>query len=187
MNIIPLNLGYFFESLEAFYCAECNLFYLDSMDLKQFPGLKILWLPKNRITHLPGDLLKDNPELEFLGLENNPIKKIGAKFFSHSPKLMRFNFQPTECFKATDNDKVEEKIRKVSIECMHKYVPNILSPVLERRQNIPLPTSVILECEAKYIMVEDVERERLDIDGNNQVIGRMVLNQMNSSTEPTDS
>jgi hypothetical protein len=87
---------------------------------------------------------------------------------------MRFNFESTDCFKTKEKNTIEDKIRKVSIECMHKYIPTILNPVLERRQKIPLPQSVVLECEKKYVMVEDVERERLEIDGNNQNIDRIL-------------
>jgi hypothetical protein len=156
LNVIPMNIGFFFPSIEAFDCSNCSMYYIDSIDLAQFRNLKVLWLENNLINYLPGDLFEHNPNLEFFGFENNPIKKIGAGFFSYTPKLLRFNFEHTECFPSFQKFDLDEKIRLVSLECMHKTVPLILKQAVHNessanRRQAAKP-SFFDSCEEKYFM-----------------------------------
>lgn len=73
---VPSGLEYFFPNLVIFRIPYCNLEKITSNDLR-YPKLKYLQLSYNKLTRLDSDLFRNNPLLEFIGLDSNKLTNIG--------------------------------------------------------------------------------------------------------------
>lgn len=76
IETVPSGLEYFYPNLMIFRIPYCNLERITSNDLR-YPKLKYLQLSYNKLTSLDSDLFRNNPLLEFIGLDSNKLTNIG--------------------------------------------------------------------------------------------------------------
>lgn len=94
---LPKGLNSFFPRILGLDVKHSFLKTISSEDL-QFPDLILLYLGYNQLTSLSADLFSNLPNLEFFGVDNNPIKSVGENLLSSAPKLRIIYFWNTTCF-----------------------------------------------------------------------------------------
>jgi Leucine-rich repeat (LRR) protein len=94
---IPQQLGSFFPNLRGLSIQKSKLKQIQKEDLAQFPNLRALYLHDNNIEVLPGDLFERNLELEWIGMENNPISHVDHNLLTPLKKLVEANFNNCNC------------------------------------------------------------------------------------------
>lgn len=89
-------------------------------DLSPFKKLTILSLWDNDFTVIPRDLLKFNPEIQYIGLGKNKIKFIEGNVFGNLKKLHTLHLDGNECISrqvADDRRQVLDLIEEVKEKC----------------------------------------------------------------------
>jgi hypothetical protein len=86
---MPINLCLHFPRLEAIEVVGGRMTKLEKKDLRAFPHLKVLWLPRNNVKTLSNDVFEANPKLEKISFYYNMLKVIGSEVFK-SLKFLKF-------------------------------------------------------------------------------------------------
>lgn len=96
-KFLPTNLAYHFPKLSAIEVIGGRMMRLEKRDLKPFPYLKVLWLPRNDIETLSSDVFKGNLLLEKISFYENRLKFIESGIFKPLKHLQFVNFEFNEC------------------------------------------------------------------------------------------
>lgn len=93
---IPSNFGSYFPSLTAIYFVV-ELETITASDLQPFPNLVFLNLQGNRLRRVDGDLFKYNPKLYTIYLSANSIEYVGEGIFDGLNELFAIYFAYNPC------------------------------------------------------------------------------------------
>lgn len=93
LKFLPSGIKPAFPKLKAIRIFNCDLSHLDQEDMKHF-GIDIQWIRfwKTELTVLEGNLFKNNPNLIYVSLEDNPLKYISQKLFEGFTKMSNLKF-----------------------------------------------------------------------------------------------
>ena len=93
---------------------NCGLKNVSSEEMKMFPKLKHLYIRSNPIEVLPEGLFQHNLFLEFINLNDNKIKHVGANIFEPLTLLAILSFERNICFDGFALQ--EESLRRMKTE-----------------------------------------------------------------------
>ena len=93
----PINLCVHFHKLEAIEVVGGKMARLEKRDLKPFPHLKLLWLPRNNIKSLSSDVFEGNSKLEKISFYQNRLQFIGSEILAPLSSLQFISFELNEC------------------------------------------------------------------------------------------
>lgn len=96
-KFFPTNLAYHFPKLTAIEVIGGKMSRLERRDLKPFPHLKVLWLPRNNIETLSSDVFEGNLKLEKISFYENKLKFIGSGILQPLQHLKYINLELNEC------------------------------------------------------------------------------------------
>lgn len=96
-KFFPTNLAYHFPKLSAIEVIGGKMVRLEKKDLKQFPHLKVLWLPRNEIETLSKDVFEGSLKLEKISFYENRLKFIESGIFKPLKHLKFISFELNEC------------------------------------------------------------------------------------------
>lgn len=116
-HTLPRNIEKSFPNLKGLRLAQAQLRSISSDDLKPFPALRVLCLWANHLTTLDGNLLINNPNLEFVNFGSNAIQHVGPKFFSPLTKLVAAYFEENTCINNTNQFAIEELKFELAVKC----------------------------------------------------------------------
>lgn len=75
---VPSSLSWSLRNIQVLYLNNCNIQFISNQQLKVFENLKELWMMKNKIEHLHGELFKYSTGIEKISFESNQIFIIGS-------------------------------------------------------------------------------------------------------------
>lgn len=110
---LPIQLQRHFPRLEAIDITGGRLLRLEQRDIKAFPRLKILWLPRNEVSVLANDVFDKTLELEKISFYDNRLKFIGLETFKRLDRLWYVNFEHNNCINEevfNDSEMAEVKL-----------------------------------------------------------------------------
>lgn len=116
-HTLPRNIEKSFPNLKGLRLAQAKLRTISSDDLKPFPALRVLCLWANELTTLDGNLLINNPNLEFVNFGSNAIQHVGPKFFSPLTKLIAAYFEENTCINNTNQFAIEDLKFELAVKC----------------------------------------------------------------------
>lgn len=118
-NRLPRNINSFFPNLIAVDWVFGTLSGINSEDLRQFPGLRMLSLFGNQLTLLDSNVFAHNPSLEWIELSNNLITNVGDGLFNNLSNLTFVMFERNPCinFLATTPESILELNGSLPFEC----------------------------------------------------------------------
>lgn len=116
-HTLPRNIEKSFPNLKGLRLAQAKLRTISSDDLKPFPALRVLCLWANELTTLDGNLLINNPNLEFVNFGSNSIQHVGPKFFSPLTKLIAAYFEENTCINNTNQFAIEDLKFELAVKC----------------------------------------------------------------------
>ena len=124
----PQGIENFFPNLIALRCANSGLIEISAEDLKPFSGLRVLWLPYNKLISIDSDLFKYTPRLQVINVAVNKIESVGTEAFAVLDDLSYFSFFYNPCFngEAVNRAGVLELIANIESNCSHLSVKKIL-------------------------------------------------------------
>ena len=117
VHTLPKNIDKSFPNLKGLRVAQSKLRSISSEDLKPFPALRVLCLWANHLTTLDGNLLVNNPNLEFVNFGSNAIQHVGPKFFSPLTKLIAAYFEENTCINNTKPFDTDELKFELAVKC----------------------------------------------------------------------
>lgn len=117
LHTIPKNIEKSFPNLKALRISKAQLRTVKSDDFKPFPALRVLCLWANELTTLDGNLLINNPNLEFINFGSNGIQHVGPKFFEPMPKLIAAYFEENACINNTRQFAIDDLKFEVAVKC----------------------------------------------------------------------
>lgn len=94
---LPINLCKHFPKLEAIEVVGGRMVRLEKKDIKIFPLLKVLWLPRNNIETLANDVFEGNLKLQKISFYENRLKFIGSEVFKPLKFLKYINMELNDC------------------------------------------------------------------------------------------
>lgn len=94
---LPINLCKHFRRLEAIEVVGGKMARLEQRDIKPFPHLKVLWLPRNNIESLSSDVFEENTKLEKISFYQNRLQFIGSEVLTPLKSLQFISFEFNEC------------------------------------------------------------------------------------------
>lgn len=106
MKKLPKGLSEIIPNIKVLSIHKCGLEEISQEDLKGFKNLKVLLVKNNELTHLPGDLFAENPNVEKISFNGNKLMRIEADILKPLWNLRSANFQ--------DNLKINYKYVHVS-------------------------------------------------------------------------
>lgn len=91
-------------------------------DVAQFLHLKELYLDKNDLRYIPGNLLQGNPDLVHICLDDNKIAKIGHNLLLSLQKLTRVGLKSNICInkKVKTRNELPQIIAEIEEKCFEK-------------------------------------------------------------------
>lgn len=116
-HTLPKNIEKTFANLKGLRVAQAKLRSISSEDLKPFPALRVLCLWSNELTTLDGNLLVNNPGLEFINFGSNSIQHVGPKFLSPLTKLIAAYFEENTCINNTNQFALDELKFELAVKC----------------------------------------------------------------------
>lgn len=97
-DFFPRNIKKFFKNVQKILFIDADLSALTKFDLQPFGDqLTAIWLHRNNIEIIEGDLFEFTPNIEWIQLSNNKIKVVGLGAFSNLKKLTRLQFTGNFC------------------------------------------------------------------------------------------
>ncbi|KAG5667328.1 hypothetical protein PVAND_015312 [Polypedilum vanderplanki] len=119
LNYFPSNLGDLMPNLIGLSVESSKLMEITQNDLKPFSKMQHLWIVANLIKFVEKELLKFNPDLIYINLRDNLIKKVDPKVFDNLYDLKHLIFQRNECIdgQANSYDQVKEFSELVAEKC----------------------------------------------------------------------
>lgn len=96
-KFLPINLCKHFPKLEALEVVGGRLTKIEKKDIKPFPNLKVLWLPRNNIETLSNDVFEANHKLEKISFYENRLQFIGIDVFKPLKHLKYVNLEFNDC------------------------------------------------------------------------------------------
>ena len=121
-KFLPTNLAQHFPKLSAIEVIGGRLSRLEQKDLKPFPHLKVLWLPRNNLESLSSDVFEANLKLEKISFYENRIKFIANGVLNPLKHLQYANFELNECIDSFASTKVCIKSLEIKMhdKCLRK-------------------------------------------------------------------
>lgn len=115
----PKTLKNFFPNLKAIQFYTTDLEEISSDDLKQFPNLEYLNLAFNLLKKLPGDLLGYTLKLKVVVFHNNKLANVGLGILDGLNSLSDVDFQANTCINlnAQTPDELETLKEELKINC----------------------------------------------------------------------
>lgn len=122
----PINLCMHFHKLEAIEVVGGKMARLEKRDLKPFPHLKILWLPRNNIETLSNDVFEGNKKLEKMSFYQNRLHFIGNEVLAPLKSLQFVSFELNECIDRYAQSLIcmEKLEREIKENCQSSKVQN---------------------------------------------------------------
>jgi Leucine-rich repeat (LRR) protein len=117
-NYFPTNFHVHLPNLKAIQIIGSGLQELTAENLKNFPELKSLWLPRNNIKTLLDGVFEKNSKLEKLSLYQNELKIINARVLMPLKNLVFVSFENNECIsRAAWDENLSELKNEVALKC----------------------------------------------------------------------
>lgn len=113
---LPINLRNHFPKLEAIEVVGGRMTRLEKRDVRPYPHLKVLWLPRNNIETLSNDVFEKNLKLEKISLYENRLKFIGSEVFKPLKRLGFVSLELNECIDRFASTRTCIKSMKKEIE-----------------------------------------------------------------------
>lgn len=162
LRFLPSGIKSAFPKLKAIRIFSCDLSHLDQEDMRQF-GNEIQWilLWKTKLTALDSDLFKNNPNLVFISLEDNPIKYISQQIFESFKQMsnLKFiSFLECECIKVVYQS--EDNIQTFD------WTNNTCNDVAAKESHFMMSNEIL---RAERITIDDIKNEfkqKADIVGD---------------------
>lgn len=94
---LPSNVEKFFPNLQGIRIAKSGLRFLEQSDLSVFPKLRSCDAWEDAIEELSSDLFEKNPEIQYLYLGYNKIRKVGQDLLKPLKNLTKAIFHGNVC------------------------------------------------------------------------------------------
>lgn len=119
LEFVPEGIADFFINLEALTIQVSSLRTISANDLKPFPRLVFLYLFRNELTTIDGDLFKYTPHLRYASFELNRIQHIGYDLVSNLNNLTELWLTGNVCIDlhASNRDVVLLLASRLSVLC----------------------------------------------------------------------
>lgn len=120
---LPINLCKHFPRLEAIEVVGGKMVKLERNDIKIYPHLKVLWLPRNNIETLSSDVFQENLQLEKISFYENRLKFIDSDILKSLQHLKYINLELNDCIDSFANTAICIKsIEKKIVEQCQKHL-----------------------------------------------------------------
>lgn len=120
LSVIPRNINQFFPNLEAIMINNTRINEFSRIELEGLANLKQFHFGDALVTKLGNDLFIENPLMDSIRFENNPIQHIAQQIFDHLRSLVRLTFINTTCVDdlvATNRTGVLNTMFQVIVNC----------------------------------------------------------------------
>lgn len=170
----PRGFGKIFESVKYFEIDNSSITMLRKEDFLDLGHLQGLWLPRNHIVALPGDLFTNVQGLRFLSFDKNMLKYVGHDILKPLKNLERANFCENTTIDKAYNGGEEELAalnREIAMKCIAP--PSVKDSPTESQKVIELEGRVkLLETKVKKLENEKAMQEAklLQVAGITQMI-----------------
>ncbi|CAG9810976.1 unnamed protein product [Chironomus riparius] len=95
-----------------------NMLEIRGTDLTPFPDLEYLYLGYNSIEVIEKDLLKSNPRLKGISLENNRIRFVHDHVFNNIVKRLKFmSFEKSGCADFREDTDMGSAVARIADQC----------------------------------------------------------------------
>lgn len=74
---------------------------IQSSDLAPFKRLQSIELQSNEIKSIDGDLFRNNPDVQYISIFNNPLRHVGRNIFESLTGLTGLNLSDCRCINET--------------------------------------------------------------------------------------
>lgn len=119
MNYLPKNIENFFPNLKGIRVSNSTLLTWRRQDISPFPHLLFFYLDKNQILSIEGDLLNENPGVEYISFSENPMMHIGPNLFSPLKTVRKIHCNLCKCINkaATTLEDIDGMKLALAVNC----------------------------------------------------------------------
>lgn len=97
ISFTPFNIHQFFPNLVAIDINGRNTSELEKESLKGLQSLRFLSFSRNKLAIIESDLFSENPLIEWIYFEGNPIRHVAFNVFDHLERLRTLYMSDTTC------------------------------------------------------------------------------------------
>ena len=117
-KFFPRNLHKLLTNLKAIQIIGSGLRELTFEDMKNFPNLKSLWLPLNKIEALSNGIFDRNSKIEKLSFYGNLLKSVEARVLMPLNNLIFVSFERNFCIdRAATEENLSELRNEIAMKC----------------------------------------------------------------------
>lgn len=134
MHYLPTHIKLYFPDLKSLIVQASQLKRIEQEDLKPFPDLIELYLYKNDLETLEGDLFKNNRKLQYISLLGNKLKSVGENLLIGLTHLKEVFFEKNPCIyqSAHNPSEIPELIESLRLSCpsmkeMNQKLKNVIA------------------------------------------------------------
>lgn len=120
---LPRKLHKFFPNIKALVITDSMLQAVQSSDLVAFKKLQSIDLQGNEIKSIDGDLFRNNPDIQYISISNNPLQHVGPNIFDSLTGLTEVNFGDCRCINETVSqpEELDEFKYSLLVNCPPTY------------------------------------------------------------------
>lgn len=97
VGFIPLNVSAFFPILDRFDMRNASITEITRDSLRGLFRLRTFYAFRNLIERIGVDVFIDNPELQVIYFDNNPVRHVAHRVFDHLTQLITLGFSFDNC------------------------------------------------------------------------------------------
>lgn len=146
---VPEGIDVFFKNLDALLVRSSSLASISANDLRPFPRLLFLYLDRNQLTTIDGDLFTYTPLVQLVYFSSNQIQHIGHGLVTSLNSLRTLNFKNNVCIN-------QSAVGREDILLLAPRL-SVLCPLLEVTSEATTKTEITLDqckCDKEILALE---------------------------------